>query len=161
MPQISIKKILIVLVIIITLSHLDKIIAAFDNENYYYEQTLHSTFITNPEYSTLFILGLFNSNLFKFYYQAIVKQSGTIFPQVRISMLKSLPIKKTNEKEQAEIAKLAQLMLDLQKELQQATVNTDKYDRLKTEIERLDDKIDQAIYKLYNLTDEEITTIEK
>jgi hypothetical protein len=52
-------------------------------------------------------------------------------------------------------------MLSLQKEAQVITGNTDKHDRLKTEIEKLDEKIDRAIYKLYDLTDEEIATIEK
>ena len=36
-----------------------------------------------------------------------------------------------------------------------------KHNHLKAKIERLDDKIDRAIYKLYEFTDEEIKMIEK
>ncbi len=146
---------------ILTRKTADRIIASFDDENYYYEQTLHSTHITNKEYLPLYVLALLNSNLFKFYYQSIVKQSGTIFPQVRISMLKSLPIKQCSIAEQEKIAKKAETMLDLNKELQVISANTDKHNLLKWEIEKLDHEIDEAIYKLYGFTSEEIKIIEQ
>lgn len=145
---------------ILTRKTADRIIATFDDENYYYEQTLHGTYITDKTYSPFYILALLNSALFKFYYQSIVKQSGTIFPQVRISILKSLPIKKCSASEQEKIAKKAQQMLNLHKELQATSANTDKHNSLKREIEKLDRQIDEAIYKLYGLTNEEIKTIE-
>ena len=52
-------------------------------------------------------------------------------------------------------------MLDLNKELQATSANTDKHNSLKREIEKLDSEIDEAIYKLYGFTAEEIKTIEK
>lgn len=52
-------------------------------------------------------------------------------------------------------------MLDLNKELQNTSANTDKYNLLKIEINQLDERIDQEIYKLYGLTEEEIKTIEQ
>jgi hypothetical protein len=51
-------------------------------------------------------------------------------------------------------------MLKLQKEIQGTSANTDKHNSLKLEIEKLDHEIDEAIYKLYGLTNEEIKTIE-
>ncbi|MFA4890888.1 MAG: N-6 DNA methylase [Candidatus Gracilibacteria bacterium] len=146
---------------ILTRKTADKIIATYDDENYYYEQTLHSTHITNKKYLSLYVLALLNSTLFKYFYQSIVKQSGTIFPQVRISMLKSLPIKQCSIADQEKIAKKAQTMLDLNKELQATSANTDKHNSLQREIEKLDREIDEAIYKLYGLTNEEIKTIEQ
>ena len=52
-------------------------------------------------------------------------------------------------------------MLDLNKEIQVTSANTDKHNSLKREIEKLDCEIDEAIYKLYELTNEEIQTIER
>jgi len=115
-------------------------------------------FKTDP----LFILAILNSKLTTFWFaNTFDKFQRKTFPQFKVKELAIFPIPEANEKQQAGIAKLAQLMLDLQKELQQTTANTDKYARLKTEIEKLDGKIDQAIYKLYELTNEEIATIEK
>ena len=51
-------------------------------------------------------------------------------------------------------------MLNLQKELQKTTPNTEKHTKIQGEIEKLDSKIDDVIYKLYNLTKEEIEIIE-
>lgn len=115
-------------------------------------------FKTDP----LFILAILNSKLTTFWFaNTFDKFQRKTFPQFKVKELAIFPIPEANEKQQIEIAKLSQLMLDLQKELQQAMVNTDKHARLKAEIERLDAKIDQAIYKLYELTNEEIATIEK
>jgi len=51
-------------------------------------------------------------------------------------------------------------MPDLNKELQATSTNTDKHHSLKREIEKLDREIDEAIYKLYGLSVEEIKIIE-
>jgi len=51
-------------------------------------------------------------------------------------------------------------MLDLNKELQVTSANTDKYNLLKQEIGKLDCEINEEIYKLYGLSNEEIKIIE-
>jgi hypothetical protein len=52
-------------------------------------------------------------------------------------------------------------MLDLNKELQATSAKTEKYNSLEREIEKLDHEIDDTIYKLYGLTNEDIKTIEQ
>ena len=117
--------------------------------------------ILKPEKINLkYLTALLNSKLIYFWLKNKGKKQGEQL-QIDKEPLLSIPLVKPSEKEQAEIAKLAELMLDLQKELQQATANTDKYARLNTEIEKLDEKIDRAIYKLYKLTNEEIKIIKK
>lgn len=92
----------------------------------------------------------------------LVKKGKT--PQIRSGQrgpegIRQLPIPEASEAEQEKIAKKAQTMLDLNKELQATSANTNKHNSLKREIEKLDCKIDEAIYKLYELTAEEIKTI--
>lgn len=146
---------------ILTRKTADRIIATYDNKNYYYEQTLHSTYITNKSYLPLYVLALLNSNLFKYFYQSIVKQSGTIFPQVRISLLKSLPIKNVEISKQKGISEMVQKILDLNKALFIATTNSEKWKSIKSEIEITDKKIDDNIYKFYELNEKEIEIIER
>lgn len=115
-------------------------------------------FKTDP----IYLLAVLNSRLTTFWFaNTFDKFQRKTFPQFKVKELAIFPIPEASEKEQAEITKFAQIMLDLQKELQEIENNTDKHARLKTEIEKLDAKIDRAIYKLYDLTDEEIATIEK
>ena len=109
-----------------------------------------------------FLLAILNSKLTTFWFaNTFDKFQRKTFPQFKVKELNTFPIPEASEKEQTEIAKLAQLMLDLQKEVQETTENTNKHNCLKAEVEKLDARIDRAIYELYDLTDEEIATIEK
>lgn len=112
--------------------------------------------------SPLFVLAILNSKLTTFWFvNTFDKFQRKTFPQFKVKELATFPIPEASEKEQAEISKLAQLMLDLQKELQTTAENTDKHNRLKKEIDVLDQKIDQAVYKLYGFTKEEIAVVEQ
>jgi len=137
-----------------------ELIATFNDSGIYPEQSLYFAYDSDKE-TLLYLLAILNSKLMNAYYQnfAITNRDST--PQLKNVDLDKFPIVKPTDKQKTEVAKLAELMLNLQKEAQEITKNTDKHNRLKTEIEKLDEKIDRAIYKLYDLTDEEIATIEK
>lgn len=125
-----------------------EIIATYDDENRYYEHTLHSTHITDKRFKTKYILALFNSQLLKFYYRKTNSQGGDIFPQVRISSVENLPIKLASEEVQNKfIEKVNQII-----KLKQTDNQTDT-----TILER---QIDKMVYELYDLTEEEIGVIE-
>jgi len=123
-----------------------EIIATYDAENKYYEHTLHSTYISDMRFNTKYVLGLFNSKLFKFYYQKTNSQGGDIFPQVRISSVENLPIKIVEQ--QQPLITLVSQILSLKKENPAADTSA------------LEREIDALVYELYNLTDEEIKIIE-
>ncbi|MBA3634031.1 MAG: Eco57I restriction-modification methylase domain-containing protein [Acidobacteria bacterium] len=123
-----------------------EIIATYDNENNFYEHTLHSTHITSKAFYTKYVLSLFNSKLFKFYYQKTNSQGGDIFPQIRISSVENLPIKKIEEKDQQPFVALVDQILELKK----AGKDT----------QALEDEIDRLVYRLYDLTDDEIKIVE-
>jgi hypothetical protein len=125
-----------------------EIIATYDNENKYYEHTLHSTHITDKRFKTKYVLALFNSTLFKFYYRKTNSQGGDIFPQVRISSVNNLPIKLTDSKSQEKIEIIADQILN--KKSQDNSADTTD----------LESQIDQLVYQLYDLTEEEIKIIE-
>jgi type II restriction/modification system DNA methylase subunit YeeA len=51
-------------------------------------------------------------------------------------------------------------MLALNKEFKQSIENSDQWQKLKDEIAKTDQKIDEEVYKLYGLTEEEIKIVE-
>ncbi|MBU0578730.1 hypothetical protein KJ628_01980 [Patescibacteria group bacterium] len=130
----------------------------YTEDEYYGSRAMN--FIRTNRIDLKYLTALLNSKVAWFWLKNKGKQLGDLL-QIDKGPLLNIPLVKPNEKEQAEITKLAELMINLQKEAQEMTGNTDKHARLKTEIEKLDEKIDRAIYKLYDLTDEEIATIEK
>ena len=106
-----------------------------------------------------FLLGILNSNLTTFFiskvascfrggYYSFGKHSFEHFP---------LPTLDFNDEK---LIKLVDEMIKLNKEL--ATCKTPKEEKLlKIQIAKTDAKIDQLVYKLYNLTEEEISIIEE
>jgi len=126
-----------------------EIIATYDDQNKYYEHTLHSTYVFDQRFRTKYVLALFNSTLFKFYYRKTNSKGGNIFPQVRISSIESLPIKLVNDKEQAKIEVLVDKILKKKETKSKADISPEIA------------KIDKLLYRLYDLTDEESEMIEK
>ena len=124
-----------------------EVIATYDNENRYYEHTLHSTYIKDKNFDAKYVLGLFNSNLFKFYYRKTNSQGGDIFPQVRISSVENLPIKIATKEIQQPIISLVDQILTLKKENPNANTSA------------LENDIDKLVYELYELSPEEIEVV--
>ena len=125
-----------------------KMIATYDNEHKYYEHTLHSTHIKDKRFKTKYVLALYNSSLLEFYYQKTNSQGGNIFPQVRISSVENLPIKIASRDTQDSIESLVNKILSI------------KENNIKTDITLLEKEIDQLVYQLYGLTEEEIKIVE-
>ncbi|MCX6737069.1 MAG: N-6 DNA methylase [Candidatus Parcubacteria bacterium] len=132
------------------------LVASYDTEQLY--SLINTTILIEKTegYSSLFILAVINSKLLNFYYK-----NKFLGVQIKTEFLENLPIPKINQAEQEKIAKKAQIMLNLHKELRAISVNTDKHNSLKQEIEKFDNEIDEQIYKIYNLSEEEIKIIKK
>lgn len=113
-----------------------------------------------------FFLALFNSKLLNFYYKAVFASTKKVFSEIGARQIAQLPIKKIDlsvpqDKERhTKLVALANEMTRLNNELQKLSPNTDQYNRINKEIEKTDSLIDEEIYKLYELTNEEIKTIE-
>ncbi|MCA2700732.1 MAG: Eco57I restriction-modification methylase domain-containing protein [Microcystis sp. M179S2] len=125
-----------------------ELIATYAEKGIYYEQTIHSCHITDKRFKTKYVLGLFNSTLFKFYYQKTNSQGGDIFPQVRISSVEKLPIKLADSKTQETIETLVNQILAKKSEDNSADTS------------ELEKEIDKIVYELYGLSEEEIRIIE-
>jgi hypothetical protein len=149
---------------IITRKTADRIIATYDPTGYYFEQTVHGTIPKRKFPNVKYILGILNSKLYKYYYKNIIHQSGTIFPQVRIGYLKKLPIHNINvnnpteRKSHDNIVALADVMLGLN-EIIQAAKGGEK-EEIQRQIEKTDREIDEIVYKLYRITENEKKIIE-
>lgn len=121
----------------------DKLIGAYDTNKMLTLDSTHIHFLINDKFYLKYILALFNSKLINYLYQIFVNENKRTFAQVKIVILKMLPIK------------------EIPKSEQQIFVNKiDEILEQKTNITKLETEIDQLIYKIYNLTTDEIKTIE-
>lgn len=137
----------------------DRIIATLIGANIICRNNLHV--IISNELDHKFILGILNSKLTDFYYFQINPERGEALAEVKKNHVEQLPIPKNiSDKQQTEIIKLVEQLLTFNKEIQTATL-PDKKEQLQNRISFTEDKINQIIYELYELTEEEIKLIEK
>jgi adenine-specific DNA-methyltransferase len=132
---------------ILTRQTADEIIGSLDSEHYYYSNTLHGTAITDKTYDIKFILSLLNSKILSYYYKATTAEGGKVFAQIKIEILRQLPIKKsTNQKPFITI--VDKILLSKGKNPQADTSQEEN-------------QLDVMIYKLYQLNYDEVLVIDK
>ncbi|HLB32198.1 MAG TPA: N-6 DNA methylase [Patescibacteria group bacterium] len=133
----------------------------FTNE--YYLNDINSMVIYDADksYDLKYILGVLNSRLLSYWFvQKFDKFQRKIFPQFKVNELAQFPIFPADTNRQREISKLADRMLELNKDVQSTKKGTNCWNKMKLEIDRTDKQIDQMVYKLYDLTPKEITAVE-
>ena len=119
------------------------------DETIYSNRSLYSILITKPELKTKYVLALLNSSLLQWYYATMFKGDTELFPKIRIAQAKQLPIFKASIEQQQPIIELVDRILE--KKRSNPNADTSASER----------EIDRLVYKLYNLTDEEIAVIEQ
>jgi hypothetical protein len=109
----------------------------------------------------VFALGILNSKIISWFYvnTSMIAQKDD-FPQVHISALLALPIPNYNGDQKNRIVALVDQMLALHKQLVEAKTPHDKT-TLQRQIDATDHQIDQLVYELYGLTEEEIAIVER
>lgn len=139
-----------------------EIISTYDNKQFYLLQD-NLLLPKEKNYNIKYVLAILNSTLISFFLKNIASNIA-----VTQSMLRQLPVCKINfsnpteKKVHDDLVKLADKMLDLNKELVALGDKiTDRRHQIESEIQKTDNKIDKLVYKLYGITDEEQKIIEK
>ncbi|EAI2852611.1 class I SAM-dependent DNA methyltransferase [Campylobacter jejuni] len=121
----------------------------YDNKGIFLEKTAFFIVCENLKY----LLGLLSSNLITYYYKNFSQgcKLGTKGYQYNKHALENLPIPKINSKNQNIVDELINLVDEILKAKEQdKNANT----------QELENKINSLVYKLYNLTEDEIKIIE-
>lgn len=194
----------------------DKLIATYDNKNYYALNSLLVLKLSEDnQHVYKYILTLLNSKFMQYIYSNISQENGRAFAEVKPANIRRLPIPNFTQEQQKSLANKAEQMIELNKQLHEGiksaldllqaeyqpkkiSQNLEKFytlglhpfleelekqgvklslsqkeelltyykqksetlNNIKTQIDTLDHSIDQEVYKLYNLTPEEIQIIE-
>ncbi len=106
-----------------------------------------------------YLLGLLNSSLTNFWLYQNGKKQGEQLQVDKEPLLKIPLYKATNENDQNKLIQLVDFMLNAKKCLQMAKTDKDKayYERRCSDI---DSQIDNLVYQLYGLTEDEIKIVE-
>ena len=113
-----------------------------------------------------YLLGILNSKLFFFLFKNKLPKLRGGYYEPSYVFLKNFPIKTIDKKNHTEkqqhdlIVTLVKKMLKLHKQLSDTIMMNDK-EKLQIQINKTDQKIDELVYQLYDLTDEEMKIIEE
>ncbi|MBM4162673.1 MAG: restriction endonuclease subunit M, partial [Ignavibacteria bacterium] len=135
-----------------------------DLEGHFYK-TGYGIIVNDPSLSLLYVLGLLNSLLLFNYLLAIGTSLRGGYVRFWTQFIGRLPIRTINFSDPADksrhdkMVELVQLMLDLHKRLDKVRTEHEK-EVLQRQIDATDKQIDNLVYELYGLTEEEIRIVE-
>ncbi|MBI5729358.1 MAG: N-6 DNA methylase [Candidatus Magasanikbacteria bacterium] len=131
------------------------VIATLDEEKYFTNDKVHILYEIEG-FDLKLILGIVNSKLID---KWVHSTFGNLL-EIKINQLEQIPIPVIKQKDSSVIKKLVDTILGLNKKIIDIPENSDQWQRLKEEIVKTDQKIDEEVYKLYGLTEEEIKVVE-
>jgi len=112
---------------------------------------------TNSKY----VLGILNSKLTSYFLKSICAERQGGFIEQKPVYVSQVPIKKPTKTEEIEITEHVEKMLQLnEKLLEIGDKLTDERARIEDEIKKTDSEIDELVYKIYGITDDEKAIIE-
>lgn len=136
----------------------NKIVATIDKLSMCLDKTVHMI-VSKPANTKLdlrYLLALLNSSLFNYFYNYISQETdGRTFSQVKTTYIKQLPIKIIDRESQQIFINEVENIFSFTNSL----VNK-KDDSVSNPTRSIEYKIDQMVYELYGLTEEEIKIIE-
>jgi len=129
----------------------DNLIATFDNAQYVVLNTVYCCVPRNKSFDGKFLVGLINSKLLKHWFKKAFVLTDKLFPYIRKSQLEFLPILTIAIKDKSLQLPVINLVNTI---IADKMVNPDANTRV------LEAEIDQLVYQLYGLTEEEIAIVE-
>ena len=136
----------------------NKLIASYDNKQYFTDQSIYNLYSknNNNNQNLKYLLSILNSKIINYYFNKKMVTNADVYPYIKGIHLKKLPIKKISQEKQKPYIQLVDQILSITKD-DDYLDNPDK----KAKVKRLENEIDRLVYKLYELTPEEIKIVEE
>lgn len=135
------------------------LIATLDDKSYWNLNTVYNLHTTQIDKK--YLIGLLNSKLLNFWFKHKFVFEDKLFPYVRVSQLKTIPIKITVLKDlQEKVIELVALRLSLQSQIKNCQIPSE-LSALEARAAHTEKRIDALVYALYDLTEDEIKVIEE
>lgn len=137
------------------------LIATYVPETSYCNTLLFVLKLKSKAFSYKSVLSILNSNLIGWYFRKKFQITDEdTFPQIMIRDILQFPIPDVSNKNDKELNKHVDLLLNLNEELKDAKLPS-KQEQIKQRIAHSEDRINALVYELYELTADEIKIIEE
>jgi len=137
-----------------------RIVGTYSNDDSYADKTV--TLVWDSKLKLKYLLGLLNSRLISWFAHRYLWNRSQLTMEFMYEYARSFPIKQPkSDVIEDKIIKLVDKMLALNKSLNEiGDKKTEDRARIEDEIKRTDDEIDEIVYKLYGITEDEKRIIE-
>ena len=125
--------------------------ATIDMDRRWFRNTIQCAYIKDEfkeKIDVCYLLGIINSRFIAHAYNSLVKEAGRVFPQVKLTHVKKLPLAIAERADQKDIAQLVKRRIAAKQRDSEADVSA------------LERELDQLVYALYALTAEEVRLVE-
>lgn len=138
------------------------LIACYDTQQFYTFNSTNNILSKNKSYSLKYLVAILNSKLINWYYINKFTNKSVLTVNISKTFLDQLPIKITSESQQQPIIKLVDCMLSFNKQLQEVgDKKTAQTAKLEEDIKKTGEEINNLVYKLYGINEEEKKIIEE
>jgi len=147
----------------------DRLKGTYDSEGRFYLDNVDvgGVILRDPEHRNyLYVLGLLNSRLLDWYFKRISVPFRGGFYSANRQFISPLPIRRIDFDNSQDVTMhddlvaMVERMLDLHKRLKEAKARGEEKKNLERQIARTDRKVDNLVYRLYGLTEEEEAIVE-
>src|SRR5690606_15690335 len=121
-----------------------KLVCCLDDEQYYTFNSINNLILINEDFSLEQILAFLNSKLINYYYKKMFSMGAEFTITVTKENLSVIPIKKIDSSFKVKLETIVKEITTLKKNKPTASIAD------------LENQIDQLVYQLYELTEEEI-----
>ena len=138
-----------------------KITATYDSEGVLDLDTVNNIVVEDINFNPKYILALLNSNLISFYAYHFIYSKAIRTMHFDSGYSDKIPVKQVSEKVQVYLASKVDSLLNLYREYLSKIKYNDRVIKLKEEIDRLEKEINNSVYEIYGIDDEERNLIEE
>ncbi len=143
-----------------------RIYAGYSEDELYNTQSIFNIISNDSKINIKYLLAILNSNLMNFYHgNKYLDLSKNLFQKILIQNCKKFPIKIINEKNKEEktlhdeIIKLVEQLLKVNEEIREQKLET-KRNQTQSKIDYCESRINEIVYQLYGLIEDEIKIVE-
>jgi type I restriction-modification system DNA methylase subunit len=139
----------------------ERLIVTYEDKNSIADQQIYITKPIDTNYPVKYILGILGSKLIAYFIRTHYDECTKLFPQIKISQLREIPIAvASNNLHKENLIAAVDKMLSLISKLETTKLGHEK-SIIQNAITTNEHQIDKLVYELYGLTKEEITLVEK
>ena len=137
------------------------LVVSYDDQQYYTFNSTNTILSKDNKMPLKYLVALLNSKLINYYYVNKFTNKSTLTVNISKTFLEQIPIKKADKKMEDKLIELVNKIITFKKRIISLEgKSTDEKSNTEKEIQKLDNEINEEVYKIYGITEEEKKIIE-